>query len=406
MKPPDQNPAVELRAAPDRTPPPVELRPITHQPIVAVSLVLIAATLAQIAVYMVNARLLASAADIILVPPSSLIAGPQVFQAISIVITQANVFDVPDARWAFGILLVVTMLSTVGWYAAAHHLLGPGWAVWGGIFWALHPLFGFLAQRPGPLTLGLVFVPAAWALLLWWNRSRRRRIAFLAGVTAGATAFVSPANGVAFLLVVPLLFVTGRMDRRPIQSFVLIWVGYALPLVTAAVFADRSPFITPRVALEIDLLRALESDQSPLARAVPGGSRHTLSALPDLRAAWSQSLSDAPLDWLKWVAGRAWRTLYATADGHFQRPLFAVQVAGLVPAIWGVLTCLRVSRWRWPALASVVLIATHWIVAAVAEPLARSLAPVGGLLVLFAIVGIADVYERAFGRRLDAPDVA
>jgi hypothetical protein len=128
--------------------------------------------------------------------------------------------------------------------------------------------------------------------------------------------------------------------------------------------------------------------------AVPAGSP----------ALFAKGLIDSPAASLQWFGRRTWRTFYATSAGHFQRPLFATQVAVLLPAIWGAVVCLRQPAWRWPAAASLLLVGTHWIVASIAEPLARSLAPLGGMLVIFAVVGVADAYERAFGRRLETSE--
>lgn len=404
MKPsrPDKPAAATLKAATDSGLPAAPLRPLVYQPIVAVSLVLIAATLTQIAVHVVHLRLLApGGAGPAAINPSSWVANGWAYAAIDRWLEQAGMLTGAGPRLPFAVLLIIGLLSSVGWYAVGRNLLGPGWGLWGGLAWAFHPLFGFLVQRPSPLTFGLFALPAAWAALLWWNRCRRRRVALLAGLLAGMAALVSIAWGAAFVAMAPLLFVAGGVNRRSLQSFPLLWLGFAIPLlaVWVAVAAWAAP--NPLDLLSTDIIRALEDSESPFARAVH--SRFANGPRPGIRAPLAVAAHGAmnsPADAARWFAGRAWQTLYATNGGYFQRPLFVAQMVVLIPALWGILVCLREPLWRWPTLAGLVLIVANWAVAALAEALARSIAPVSGLLVLFAIVGIADVYERLFGRRL------
>lgn len=392
----------ELKATSAPAPAPVDPPPLTHQPLVAVSVVLIVATVAQITVYLVNARLIAQAVETVLVLPSSLVANGLAFDGLSVLVERLNASDVPDSRLIFSVLLVLSILSTVCWYFVARQLLGAAWAPWTAALWALHPLFAFLAQRPSPLTLCLFCVPLAWGLILWWHRSRRRRVAFLAGFVAGLSTLASLAVGVAFVLCTPLLFATGRLDRRPAQSFMLIWIGFAIPLLVAWYLVTQAVIAPPFGAFSRDLIRVIEAGQSPLSRPMSSRvSRTSGTQSVDSLQIVGYDILDSPGPWGQWLAGRAWRTLAATADGKFQRPLFAAQMTVVVPAIWGAVVCLGQSRWRWPAVAGILLLVVHWIIAAIAEPLARGLAPVGGILVLFAVVGIADIYERAFGRHLE-----
>ncbi|HOA73952.1 MAG TPA: hypothetical protein PL151_01775 [Phycisphaerae bacterium] len=408
MTTPRSNAAVRLTAAADLGVPPVPRVPITHQPVVGVSLVLIAATCVQIVVYLVNAQFLARAGDIVIEPPSPLVASGQTYEWFTSSIERMDVFGVPAERVSFSVLLVLTILSSVGWYTVGRKFLGPAWAIACGGLWAGHPLFGFLAQRPSPLTLCLVCVPFAWAVILWWYRSGRRRVAFLAGLLAGASTFVSLALGLAFVLSVPVLFATGRVtQRRPWPAFALIWLGFLLPMLVAAELVRHSLAANPLIEFQTDLLRVLEDESTPVAPTLtaevgPTGATSELSPRRVL-ALLSDSVKRSPFQWIGWLSGRAWRTVYATADGHFERPLFAVQMAVMLPAVWGAVVCLRQSFWRWPAIAGLILLGTHWLMAMLVEPLARSLAPAGGVIVLFALVGVVDLYERAFGRQLQAP---
>ncbi|MBI4579664.1 MAG: hypothetical protein HY718_08185 [Planctomycetes bacterium] len=161
---------------------------------------------------------------------------------------------------------------------------------------------------------------------------------------------------------------------------------------------------SPLNSFSSDLVMVLDpNDSSAIARAMRAGGATAAGGGWRSRASvvWRE-MANSPAEVPSWLARRAWRCLYATADGRFQRPLFAVQIALLAPALWGTVVCLRQRTWRWPATASLLLVAAFWVTAAVAEPLARSLAPVGAMLVIFAIVGAADFYERAFGRQLSA----
>ena len=107
-----------------------------------------------------------------------------------------------------------------------------------------------------------------------------------------------------------------------------------------------------------------------------------------------------PLQTARWFTSRAIRTVYTTDDGRFQRPLFVLQMMLIVPALWGCFFGIRHAPWRWMALTGLGNILIAWSIAVFTEPLARNLAPIGGMGVTFALIGLADVYERMFGRRL------
>lgn len=398
---PEQRAAVSLKPAVPE-PSAAVVRPLTHQPIVAVSLVLIAASVAQLAISLVNARFLAGGSDAGVAAPSSLIANDRTFEAFTSVLQRAAPSPATGDRIVFGVLLVVAILSSVGWYAVARLMLGPAWGLWCGAVWALHPLFAFLAQRPSALTLSLVCVPVVWALLLWWNRNRRRRVAFLAGIVAGFSVFVSMPMAPAFVIAASVLFATGRFKRRSVQSFPLIWLGFFLPLVGVWFLLGNSDASSPLGSFSTDLSRAFE-DNTTFGRAIQVRiGPNSTPPLAELIGIIGAEFLRSPVAGARWFAVRIWQTLYATADGHFQRPLFAVQMVFLIPAVWGAAVCLRQRFWRWPAVACLILVASHWLAAAVAQPLARNVAPVGGVVVLFVLVAVADLYERAFGRRLEA----
>jgi len=380
--------------------------PFHHHPVVAVSLILIVASLAQIGVWLVNARLPGPAE----LRPSCVIAHGLLFdigrEAVAGHQDQADL----NQPAVFITCLVISLLSGVAWYGAARLALGPAWGLWTGLCWVAHPSFAFVASRPSPLALMILLIPLIWCMLLWWWRARRPGAALFAGVLLAVLSLVS-VQGVILLLVVilaMLLVQNGRSGR---------WVACAATLVGFTVCLIASlPLTIPRLSE-----RVVETGRYKYERRL---TRHLWRALDDgcgssiAEAAHTQRLqADAdgpptpwallasesrrsPRDIVHWYAARVWRTLYETADGKLRRPLLSLQLAWLVPALWGYLVAFSHARWRWPAATAGLFIAPTWLLAAFAEPLARSLTPVWGFVIMFALVALADIYERILGRRL------
>lgn len=111
----------------------------------------------------------------------------------------------------------------------------------------------------------------------------------------------------------------------------------------------------------------------------------------------------APAQTLAWLGERMWKSVYATRHRRVHYPFILLQFLWLIPAFWGLWIAVRYRPWRWLALTGGLFSCCQWVLVAVADPLARNLVPVGGFVVLFALVGVTDVYERFFGRRLTAP---
>ena len=103
---------------------------------------------------------------------------------------------------------------------------------------------------------------------------------------------------------------------------------------------------------------------------------------------------------LRWYAARLVATVHTTADRRFERPLLALQLMWMVPAIWGAGVAARYRPWQWLLVMAACFVLSLWLLAALLEPLARNLTPIGGFGIVFGLIGLADAYERLFGRRL------
>lgn len=403
-----QNTALELKPTAQVRSPHVDRGPLLHEPVVAVSLVLIAAAFGQFAVWFVSARIIAPEVEQVgSSVPSSLLANPVLYSSMQQLASKATFGDMSPSRLHFGVCLVLAMLSTVGWYAAVRGMLGAGWALWTAMLWPLHPLFAFPAQRPGGLVMPLLLVPVTWAMLVWWSRSRRRRLAFAAGLSAGVTLLATVGMGLAIMLATPFLLAANHWRRKSWQGFMLLWLGFVLPLIVAAVLVQMGVVPNPLSAFADSLLSSLETaGGSPIAGYVRDHASAEQSSAADRIALVWEAIRTLPAETAEWFNNRLWLAIYATSDGHFVRPLFVAQLLILVPGAWGAIVAIRQQPWRWRAAAGVTFILFAWLAVALVDPLARSLAPVGGMAVMFAVLGMADVYERAFGRRLAAPDIS
>lgn len=301
------------------------------------------------------------------------------------------------------------LASAVGWYVAVRSALGPSWAMGTGLIWVAHPAFALLAQRPGELSLLVAIIPLCWFTLIAWEHRRRWWIAVVAGGALALVASMSLQGLLLLPLVVLLMVVTSSGARRisqpasAIAGFLLAG-GLLLPVVRPVAEDEsrvdgRSGFVE---RFQEDFwFRLDDGDGSTIAAAA---HEHYAGQSDDVRSApWSflvTQFRESPRNVIVWLASRWGRTLYSTLDGTHVTWLKRVQIAGLIPAVWGFVIALRHAAWRWAAVTGGLFIAVAWMLAAVAEPLARNLTPVGGLTILFALIGLADVYYRIRGRRL------
>lgn len=382
--------------------------PLLYHPVMGVSLAMIVAVAAQIAVWLFNARLLGPNQPAPAPLPSAAIAHPALFEALRALLFRVQPATVPSEQTVFASCLLLCLLSVAAWYAAARFTLGPAWALWTAMLWSVHPVFAFLAQRPTPLTLVMVLVPFTWCLLLSWSVSPRPWKALAGGAMMGLAALAGPANVLVFVLMMPLLVIAARGWARRWRGPVLMTIGFVLPVAGGLLAAHNSTRLSPAAAMQKDLWAALDTaDGTPMAMAARNhlaGQGRTEPGNP--LEFLARQARTSPRSTLAWLARRAWRTLYTTSDHRFERPLLALQLVWLIPALWGTFVALRHRPWRWRTAAAICLLAVTWLASAIIEPKCRSLAPAGGVVIMLALVGVADLYERAFGRRLTEPDEA
>jgi len=121
-------------------------------------------------------------------------------------------------------------------------------------------------------------------------------------------------------------------------------------------------------------------------------------AVPANFLAWQWE--NDPLSVSLWFARRLWRTAYAMSDGRMESLLLALELVLVSLAAWGLLVASRNAVWRWLAVIGGLFVMTHWGLAAMADPLARNLTPIGGILIFLALPGVNDLYQRIVGRSL------
>jgi len=369
--------------------------PLYHHPVVALSLVLMVACLAQIAAWLVSTRLPFAAAQ----PPPN----PAVYGYLSALLETRLGAMVPAQKVdsaLFIAALSICVLSAAGWYGVARAGLGTRWGLWTALLWVVHPSFAFIAQRAGPLALVILLTPVSLGLLLWWRKRRRHRRALLAGAALGLLALTS-LHGLllAPILIVAILLAPFHRKVRA-RGALFLCVGFGLVMATATMVL-RPPFQLSEAARHVDTCwrLSLESDHPELSATVSPEAAAVSPAEP-CACLLLQYFRESPGESLRWLAGRLWRSVYATVTGTLQRPLFAMQMFFLVPAVWGCIVALRYRPWRWTAVVCCLFAAIFWLLAGLMGPLARNLTPVGGIPVILALIGVADVYERLFGRRL------
>ncbi len=395
------------RLAPTRSSP--EPPSLLHHPVVGVSLVLIAASAAQALVWLINTRLLSDGASAnVPLAPSSLVASDLLYTSLENVIKAMDQSAMPPDRLMFGLGLTMSMAAAGFWYAVIRLYLGPAWALAAGLIWALHPLPAFLAQRPGPLTTAIFLVPAFLTSLLWWTKVTRRRTALLAGLTGGLLGLINVATLVLMPLLAAFAFLAAQRPRRAWQGVALMLASAAIPMAVVLISSEHQGRPLPTVQMNVDLWSALHNSHGPSiaiaarAHTEAAGAQGQGQALAWLGRQWLDRPYPTTLALLQGV----WRTTYATAGGSFENILLALQVGAMVPAAWGAIVALAWPGYRRKTALLLSFAIGWWLSAALAQPLARQFIPVETVFITLAVVGLADLYERLFGRRLIAQPTA
>lgn len=442
-------------------PPPVPT-PLLRHPVVGGSIVLVAAAAMQILVWLVGLRLQSPRP----MAPSSLVAHGLLHELIADALADQGLEAAQVASILFVANLLLALLSGIAWYGIGWLGLGPKWGLWVGLLWVIHPSFSFVANQADRLSSLIALVSVSWYVLLWWRRSRRTGIALILGLLAATSLSISLQSLLFLAIAVPAMLLStrgahGGRITGPITTLTAFVVGTTI--LTAAIALPRLPTVLSngplkkeaalspsqtrhawphaaaplvahaahpgdalrlRAALKFFLIRdrlrddlrqivtrfhtdlwnAIEDGsgshiaQAALAASPPGTADH-----PPAGRFLIDQCRDAPAQTLTWLAQRMWKSIYTTRDHRTHYPFILLQFLWLIPAFWGLWIALRYPPWRWFAAAAGLFTGCHWLLVALAEPLARNLVPVGGFAILLALVGVTDVYERFFGRRLTAP---
>ena len=374
--------------------------PLHHHPVVALSIMIMVASAAQVGAWFLQRDPTVNSTSAC----SSLVAHDLVYRP-AVQWLEARIPDSLTAtRAVFVAHVAVCLLSAAAWYASAYLAFGAGWAFWTAVFWAAHPLFAITAQRPGAMGLTMLGVAGSWMLLAWWGRSASLRVAFIAGLSWGLTLFTSllPLLLVPFLLIALLLSPPGLIRR--LAGSLLFAAAFLLPAAAgwgllrasgqSAAFRDR---------LEIDLWNRIDvADGSSMSRAAREvrAARSPDALKPSAAAFLASQVLQTPGDAVWWLARRFALAPVAGAASVSGGAMAAVQWSALLPAAWGLLVALRLRPWRWATATGATMSLLVWGWAALVDPRARALAPVCAFAVTLAIIGMADLYERVFGRRL------
>lgn len=370
-----------------------------HHPVVAVSLLLMAAAAAQIAIWSLQ-DVLAPAITLpsaVTLSSSSAFLHGWLFERLEHALTH---FVHDEAR--VHTLLFLTgfasgLISGIAWFAAARFAHRPiaAWVV--ALLWLTHPGVVLLIQRQGALMLMIAFASLCWALLIAWHRYRHYTLAIGAGLACGGMTLIS-LLGPAFLAVALVgVLLSSRDRRRNAAAAGELLLGWAVLVAPAYHMTLRSDGLEPIVQrIGSHLWASLDSgEKTPVAQdALRWRADHASEGAPRPLDFLAHELKTKPKTLLNWLAHRAWLALYATEKGTLARPLQASQIVILLPAFWAIVISLRHPDRRWLALTGLGLTLATWTAAALAEPLARNLLPAGGIMMLLACVGLADWRER------------
>jgi len=436
--------------------------PLLQHPAVGASIVLVAAAATQTIVWLVGLRL----KPLPPVASSSAVAHGLLHDLIADTLAGHGVEATSVASILFVANLLLAMLSGIAWYGIGRLGLGPKWGLRIGLFWVVHPSFAFLANQADRLNSLIALVSVAWCVLLWWRQSRRVGAALLLGLLAATILTIGPQSLALLAIALPGMLLSTRGDHggrlagafAALTAFavgtIVLVVAIALPRLPRALAerpseqenaaphahhpqvwvhtADRLAAAVPqrgdalrlRTGLRLLLIRNSLLDDvrriaarfdtdlwnelddaggSRIAEAAAASSRSGTPARPPAVVFLIEQFRASPAQALAWLAQRMWESIYVTRDARTHYPFVILQFSWLIPALWGLWIAIRYRPWRWLAITGGLFAGSQWVLVAVADPLARNLVPVGGFVVLFALVGATDVYERFFGRRLTAP---
>jgi hypothetical protein len=457
----DEAEALEPLSAPDSLSPALRTpAPLYQHPAVACSIILVAGAVVQIAVWLVCMRLASRPAN-----PSSLVVHGLLQELVRGTVGGGSTEAGQGNSILFGLNVLLGLFSGVAWYGVGRLGLGPKWGLWVGLIWVVHPSFAFLANQAGKFSMLITALPTIWCLLLWWRRSRSLRTALSIGLLSAITCFMGFQGLLLLMIALPAMALSTRGEGRRVVGVASALIGFAVGIVilaiavaaqrmseeavsapTASVMEDRSGHqadtwpaaletlgsgrLARRDSLRLeaglricrlevqlakdvdDMATRLETDLwnevddasgSPMAIAARNERAQTDQARLPACQFLAEQFRKEPRQSALWLAGRFWRSIYATADGRTSYPVVLVHFGALIPALWGLWIAFRYRPWRWLAVTGGLFTLSQWVLAAVAEPLARNMIPVGGFSLLFALVGVTDIYERLFGRRLTAP---
>ncbi len=432
--------------------------PLYQHPVVASSLILIAATAAQIVVWLVWTRFPSARPS----SPSSLVAHGLLQDLLSDAVAPAGSPTAEGDTILHVASLLLAMWSGVAWYGIGRLGLGPKWGFWIGLCWVVHPSFAFPANQADKLSVLVALVSTAWCVLLWWRLKRKIVAAALFGLLLAVMSIVGFQGLMLAPIALPAMLLSGRGTGGRVRGVLAAVIGFAVGMVLLAVLVaipqasarmatapagstepnehsrqarpwmqtlsrlaskrlEKGDSIRLRTGLRLLMLHdSVRSDVDQIVVRLDRDLWHSLddtsgSFMAMAARTWYSSQSRppalvflvrqcraAPRQAAFWLAERLRISVYATADGQVHYPLVILQFGCLTPALWGWWIAFRYRPWRWLAVTGGLFVLSQWVLVGVAEPLARNLVPVGGFVVLFALVGVTDVYERFFGRRLTA----
>jgi hypothetical protein len=425
--------------------------PLYQHPVVAGSLILIAAAVAQVLVWLVWTRSHPARSP----NPSSLVAHGLLQDLVRDAASRAGAGTAEIDTILHVASLLLALWSGVAWYGIARLGLGPKWGFWVGLCWVIHPSFAFPANQIDKLSVLAALVSAGWCTLLWWRLKRKTIAAAMFGLLLAVTCTAGFQGFILLAIALPAMLLSGRTPGWKIRGVLTVVTGFAVSLVLLAALvaipqasarmatypagttepddrsgqtgawtqtldriASRRPrtddAIRLRTGLRLLMLHnAIRGDIDQILIRLDTDLRIALDDTSGSFMAWSSAQSRppaivflvsqcraAPRQTALWLAGRLRASLYATTDGQVHYPLVILQFVWLIPALWGWWIAFRYRPWRWLAVTGGLYVLSQWAFVGIAEPLARNLMPVGGFAVLFALVGATDVYERFFGRRL------
>ncbi len=371
----------------------------THSAEIHLSLILILAGLAQIAIGWLKTHALVQ--TVLPQPQSSLIANRFYFDSLLHLFVNSSAGEMPGPRAEYILCLLIALLSAVPIYFVARLWLGSIWALAAGFLYVIYPSFAWFVADAGPLALFVFLVPNTWLLLLRWNSEQRALTAFLLGLGLALMSLINFAGLFLLPLITVGLLLHRPYTRRCLIGAMMMLLGYALLAIPARSLLSGPDRVESETAMTIDFWNAIDNaDGSAIAKAARL-NKTSPRPLLFLRDQARESSSNV----IGWVLRRAWRTIYLSSDDRLYQVIFFLQLTWMLPALWGFITAWRCPDRRWATVLAGGLVFSFWGMAAVVEPLARNLTPLLGITLIFALTGIRDVSSRIAGRRVPAPAV-